>query len=459
MYCPDENNLMKASWEATIWPSLVRIKQLDVKYGSLSTLHGDVRDIIMEKLGCADYFATKRTSSLFNKENDQHPCERAREHAATAFEHIKASGYDVTIIDKAFIENLNQRFLERLGGGSTMSEHPLTGVLGELGFFSVLQIVAVSKPMLLTETSKFALDKLTIAEEEMKAFWDEMVEHPIFTLTELSIIHTHIGGDWTVRPFCKAIEKLSNLQTLTLYDASLGSEFINFFSEDTIIKGGLRNVRELSLRSNNLSGAFFTCFTKREVIENPLTNLRKLDLARNNITGTEDMYRGLYQMSELTDLDLSFNPLFEDTGIGLLLELTHGPTHPSRPLTKLRSLNLMSAGIGVEGMRKFSTALENGALESLEYLYIGMNKIRGDGMKALSNALCNGAVPSLKELHVNHCSIYPKQVIEEFARAIEENKKSETPRDWTKLKKFNYSFNCEATRAIKDALPYTILKF
>ena len=66
----------------------------------------------------------------------------------------------------------------------------------------------------------------------------------------------------------------------------------------------------------------------------------------------------------------------------------------------MQVLRLEFNQIGDTGMIKLSEALGNGALASLEKLYLNNNSIGDDGLKALAEACASGALASLKALYL-----------------------------------------------------------
>jgi Leucine-rich repeat (LRR) protein len=77
----------------------------------------------------------------------------------------------------------------------------------------------------------------------------------------------------------------------------------------------------------------------------------------------------------------------------------------SGALPSLTKLWLPNNNIGDKGMKAFSTALSSGSLASLKDLRLFSNKIGDEGMKAFSSALSSGALASVESLNLDHNQI------------------------------------------------------
>ena len=65
-----------------------------------------------------------------------------------------------------------------------------------------------------------------------------------------------------------------------------------------------------------------------------------------------------------------------------------------------RSLHLCNSGIDATAMAAFSEAVAEGALDTMEHLFLSDNLIGDAGMEAFASACGRGALPALQTLHL-----------------------------------------------------------
>ena len=91
----------------------------------------------------------------------------------------------------------------------------------------------------------------------------------------------------------------------------------------------------------------------------------------------------------------------------------------SHKLPSVNHLSLSGSGIGVKGMRAFSTVLIQGGFESLRYLDLGENPFEDGGVIALADAVLKGKLRSLE--HLGLTSVGMKQFgFDALMEAVEE---------------------------------------